>query len=283
MDAYVQHQFATHAAETQLRQRLAQLRTKQKPLKEQLFDSMRRNKDKNVQVAGPEGARHQVKINRYIFPKKLTRELLDTATIDWNAAASQSFDDQLDHIVEELKKVTRESRPYVQVGVCGKRNKGILPLAGGGRFGNESLSNDPFCVNTRKLAKLNEEAKAINTQLRQITQTAEAKALAEKAVTEMADSHAKRRVFNVRFGDEVHKFEVTRRTENKTPDLTIKLLKACVAEVLKRQHAQGKFIPSQFNDLLYDMLRESMKPVKKERIEFAPAKSKKRKRSDHLM
>lgn len=282
MDAYVQRQFATHAAEAQLRQRVAQLKALQKPLKDLLFESMRRNKDKNVQVAGQGGARHQVKMSRYNIPKQLTRELLDTAKIDWNAAASQSFDDQLNHLVDELKKVTRESRPYVTVGECGKRNKEILPLAGGGGFGDDSLSNDPFCVAARKLANLNQEMKKTNAELRKITQAPEAKALASKAVAEMADGHAKRRVFNVRFGDEVRKFEVTRRTENKRPDLTVKLLKACVAEVLKQQHKQGKFIPSQFNDLLYKMLKEHLKPVKKDRIEFTPAGQrggKKRKRS----
>ena len=138
MNSYCQKQFSTYDAQVHSRRRQQELRLRQRELRAGLLEVMRQQNLKNVQVQAPDGSRLQVKISRYPVPRVITQDVLDEARIDWSAAFLLTVEEQVAHVVAEIKKVARDTRPYVDVVVCGKRSRDRLQLVGGngGKGGN---------------------------------------------------------------------------------------------------------------------------------------------------
>jgi hypothetical protein len=278
MDDFCTHHFATFQSERRLREKQKKLRAQQQVLRKTLLDSMKSHGHKNVQIAGEGDARHQIKLSRYYVPKQLTREALDDAKIDWTGAASQSFDDQIHHIVEEVKKLMRDGRPFVDVKPCGKRSRERLPLVGGGALsgggtrtnGNNGGrgSTDPFTSTACQLATLKEEMRGVATNLKNMRNTPETKSIEATALRYMIENHAKKRCINIRHKGEVTKFIIRRVSENRRPNLTIKSLKACVKQALEEQHSTGQLRPGVFKTRLYELTVAATVPIKKETIKF---------------
>jgi hypothetical protein len=269
MDAFCQQQFNTYAAEGQVKLKQQKLKGQNRALRALLVDAMRSQNMKNVQVAGPDGQRLQVKLGRYYLPVALTAEALAGAPIDWNAAAQQSIDDQCAHLVAEVRKLTQDGRPCVNVTPCGKRSRTALPLVGG-----DDRAADPFRNAAIQLATHKEIYRGLSQQLKVLTGGAGAAEAAAEALQGMRDTHRKKRAYKIRHNGVVHNCELVRKDERKRPSVTLKLLKGVVRQILEAQHARHTFNPTEIRRQLLSMVEEATQPVLKSKVEFRMVKAK---------
>ena len=275
MNNYCQSQFATFAAQERSRQRQRELRLQQRDLRASLLEVMRQQNLKNVQVEGPNGSRLQVKLSRYPVPRVITQELLDEARIDWGAAFKLTVEDQLEYIVAEIKKVARDTRPYVDVTECGKRSRDRLRLVGGtsgGTSGGASgVQIDPFTDAATRLAAYKAELRQETEALATITGTKQMQEAAASVLQEMAQVGIKKRPVNLRNADGTsYKFIVERKVEHRRPPVTVKVITAAVKAALA-DHARHPKTADAIKQFILDYISDATQPVQHESLHFRSA------------
>ena len=286
MNAYCQSQFSTFAVQERSRQRQKELRQQQRDLRASLLEVMRQQNLKNVQVEGPNGSRLQVKLSRYPVPRVITQELLDEATIDWNAAFKLTVDDQIEYIVSEIKKVARDTRPYVDVTECGKRSRDRLRLVGGAALrqtgGEGALGGalgvgggvgglDPFTDAATRLAEYKAELRKETQAMAELVGAKPMKEAAEAVLQEMAQVGIRKKPVNLRSSDGTsYKFVVERKVEHRRPPVTVKVIMAAVKAALA-EHARRPKTSDAIKQWILDYISDATQPVQHESLHFRSA------------
>ena len=292
MEKYCQCQFATYQDQERIRKRQQDLRAQQRDIRAGLLEIMRQKGLKNVQVEGQHGARFQVKLSRYPVPRVLTQDVLDEARIDWAAAFELAHDEQVAHIVDEIKKVARDTRPYVDVVECGKRLRDRLPLVGGGNKGGGggggggggSGGSDPFTDAVLHLAAHKDELRHETQALMELVGTKQAKLAAASVLEEMAKLDLKKQQVNLSSKDGgLHKFVVERKVEWRRPTVTVKAITAAVKAALadhassssssssSSSHNANTRNPAVVKQRILDYIAEATRPVLHETLHFRSA------------
>ena len=271
MNAYCQSQFSTFAVQERCRQRQKELRQQQRDLRASLLEVMRQQNLKNVQVEGPNGSRLQVKLSRYPVPRVITQELLDEATIDWNAAFKLTVDDQIEYIVAEIKKVARDTRPYVDVTECGKRSRDRLRLVGGAAS-RQTGGEDPFTDAATRLAEYKAELRKETQAMDELVGAKHMKEAAAAVLQEMAQVGIRKKPVNLRSSDGTsYKFVVERKVEHRRPPVTVKVIMAAVKAALA-EHARHPKTSDVIKQWILDYISDATQPVPHESLHFWSAK-----------
>lgn len=288
MEKYCQSQFATYHDQERIRKRQQDLRAQQRDIRAGLLEIMRQKSLKNVQVEGQHGARFQVKLSRYPVPRVLTQDVLDEARIDWAAAFQLAHDEQVAHIVDEIKKVARDTRPYVDVVECGKRLRDRLPLVGGaggiragadGGGGAGGGGGDTFTDAVLQLAAHKDELRHETQALMDLVGTKQAKQAAASVLEDMAKLDLKKQQVNLKGKDGgLHKFVVERKVEWRRPTVTVKAITAAVKAALA-DHASSSSSghdaktrnPAVVKQRILDYIAEATRPVLHETLHFRSA------------
>jgi hypothetical protein len=286
MNEYCQTQFETYDEQERIRRKQQELRLQQRELRAALLEVMRQKNMKNVQVEGPNGERLQVKISRYPVPRVITQDVLDEARIDWAAAFQLSLDEQVAHVVAEIKKVARDTRPYVDVVVCGKRSRDRLQLVGGGKSKGSSSSSsssssidaadedaaaDPFADAVVRLAVHKQEMSRETEALKKLVGGSESKAYAAAVLQEMSAVDIRKRDVNLRSSDgRVHKFVLERKVEHRRPAVTVKVITAAVKAAFA-DNARRPRSPEAIKQFILDFISDATRPVPHESLRFRSA------------
>lgn len=262
MDGFCRAQFKVFGPRARLKEEKNRLTEERERIHERLLAEMDRSDNKNFQVsAGGAGEETlQVKRGRYYNYKAISDSVLQAAQINWPelAAPGRKLEDQVDHIIGEIQKVRRQSKPHVEVKSCGARNRDRLALAEPGNQ-VERLA--------QQYMEISAKIKAVKARLDALSDPEQMEHLSLAAAAELDAKRLRRRVFDIQFNGQITQFVVRKKTEARTKPPTKKQLVQLVRELLLSKPIN----PATFMVELGRMAREVNKPIKSTSIVFEKA------------
>lgn len=266
MDDFCRAQFKVFGSRTRLKDEKKKLVAERERIHSQLLQEMDRSENKNFQVLGDDAGENtlQVKRGRYYNYRSISDAVLQAAKINWAelAAPGRKLEDQVDHIIGEIQKVRRQSKPHVTIRPCGIRNRDKLALA---QPGNrvETLA--------RQYMVISDKINAVNTRIEKLVDPEEMEYLSLAASADLDAKRMRRRVFDIQVGNKITQFVVRKKEETRTKACTKKQL----VELVRRLLASGPINPTTFMVELGKLTRSVNKPVRVTSVVFekAPVKN----------